>query len=494
MIRYLYPEQLLENLEGLANDPSPQVRREIAVALTGHCSDRSIKIWLKLLDQFEPSDRWALEALGLATDLCPDPYFSAWKAKVQNEWNNEKGRALVWRVRSPAVLPLLVKLIKAPSTPREDLARYFRAFHFIDAARKDDLLADILTDFPKDTLILKYVILSISPQYLISHRSVAKTVTDGLDAIKGDPEWFTALATLRLKDQGETLWGMIMDETDTEKQKSAASALLSLSGFDYLQKKLRSIDPADYSKCIDLFGNNANNEMATFLSGELSRSDLDFSVKRRIVDALGNSGSGQTVLYQMIKAEKLQQDLKLPAAVKLLNCWNSAIRNEAPAILASIPGANLGQEPDIFTLARKTGDARKGKTVFQSHCTNCHQIGGTGIRFGPDLTEIGDKFSTRGLYQAILYPSAGVSFGYEGVNLTLHNGTVYQGYVESKTDEGIQLRTQSGQSISIRNVDIKERQDLQQSLMTEGLYRTFSQEDLVDLVTYLMSLKKQPDL
>jgi putative heme-binding domain-containing protein len=234
--------------------------------------------------------------------------------------------------------------------------------------------------------------------------------------------------------------------------------------------------------------------MATFLSGELNRSDLDFAVKRRIVDALGNSGSGQTVLYQMIKAEKLHPDLILPAAVKLLNCWNSAIRNEAPAILASIPGANLGQEPDIFTLARKTGNTKKGKSVFQANCANCHQIGGLGIRFGPDLTEIGDKFSTRGLYQAILYPSAGVSFGYEGVNLTLHNGTVYQGYIESKTDEGIQLRTQSGQTIEIRNVDIKEREDLQQSLMTEGLYRTFSQEDLVDLVTYLISLKKQPDM
>ncbi|NND32077.1 MAG: c-type cytochrome, partial [Saprospiraceae bacterium] len=245
-----------------------------------------------------------------------------------------------------------------------------------------------------------------------------------------------------------------------------------------------------YNQAIALFGNNANSEMASFLLGEIERQDLDFSTKRRIVDALGNSGSGQEALYHHIKKGKMPEDLLLASAVKLLNCWNSAIRSEAPAILASIPEANLGKEPDIFTISRKTGNETLGKEVFVANCSNCHQIDNQGIRFGPDLSEIGDKLSKRGLYQAILYPSAGISFGFEGVNITLNSGDVYQGYIESRTDDGLQLRIQSGQSVAINNTDIKDILEIEQSLMTEGLFRTFSEQDLIDLVSYLETLTK----
>ena len=491
MLRYLHSDQLITELKKISRDVSPQVRREIAVALTGRCDSAAIAIWLDLVDQLDPSDRWALESLGLSTDHCPEMYFKAWMRHVQNDWNTPVGRSLIWRVRSIEALPLLVHIIEDKNTPRSELPRYFRSFHFIDAPNKDHLLAGILSHFPADTLILKSVLLSINPGYLKSNSPFRGQVTSQLPVIKGSPEWFFVIRTLKLTSQNEILWTMIMDEIDDEKRRSAASTLLNLAGIDYLKNKLGTINAVDYEKCIALFANNANYEMATFLASELSRRDLDYSVKRRIVDALGNSGSGQEVLYQLIKAEKIQEDLKLPVAVKLLNSWNSKIRNEAPSMLASIPGANLGQEPDIFTISRKTGDAKKGKSVFQSSCANCHQVDGIGIRFGPDLTEIGDKLSARGLYQAILYPSAGVSFGYEGVNLTLHNGQVYQGYFESKTDDEVLLRTQSGESVSIRNVDIKSREDLRQSLMTEGLHRTFSQQDLIDLVTYLQTLSKQ---
>lgn len=494
MLRYLFPDQVVAHLKSLANDPSPQVQRELAIGIAGDCSPSAISFWLSLLEQFNPDDRWALESVGIPTDHCPDLYFQAWLESVQNNWNTKKGRALIWRIHAMGTLPYLDKIIRDPKTPRIDLPKYFRAMHFVDSRQREEILAGLLQDFGNDTLIFKSVLLCIDPTYLSNHRTLAKKVRDHLDDIQGTPEWFSTLRILKLKDQGETLWSMITDTTNIDKQKQAAVTLIDLSGFGFLKKKLVDLDPSEYERIITLFGNNANFQIATFLSNELMRSDLEFPVKRRIVDALGNSGSGQNLLYEMIKKKQLDDDLKLPAAVKLLNCWNSKIRNEAPAILASIPGANLGQEPDIFSISRKTGDASLGKKVFNTHCSICHQINGFGIRFGPDLTEIGDKLSARGLYQAIIYPSAGVSYGYEGVNLTLHDGTIYQGYIESKTDDAIQLRIQSGQSIDIRNVDIKSREDLQQSLMTEGIHRTFSQEELVDLVSYLQTQKKSEAL
>ncbi|MCB0685344.1 MAG: c-type cytochrome [Saprospiraceae bacterium] len=494
MLRHLYPNHTLSQLSQMANDPSPQVRREVAVALVGQCSDDAVNIWLSLLDQLDPNDRWALEAIGLPADFCPDPFFDMWIKKVGSNWNSDVGKALIWRIHSPHALPYLEKIIMDPKTPRSALPKYFRSLHFIPGQEKNKILANILNISPSDTLILKAVLLSMDSKYLSDHRSVSKNIIDNLDLIKGSSEWFTAVNTLQLKDQADQLWSMIVDDGGSEKQKEASFTLLKLNGFSYLQRKLQSIDPDQYEKVITLFGNNANYEMANFLSRELSREDLDFTVKRRMVESLGNSGSGQKVLYEMINEGRLQEDLRLPAAVKLLNCWNSEIRNEAPGILASIPGSNFGKEPDLFSISRKSGDPEIGKKVFQAHCATCHQINGIGVRFGPDLSEIGDKMSSRGLYQAIIYPSAGVSYGYEGVNLTLHDGTIYQGYVESKTDEGIQLRTQSGQTIDIRNIDIKQREDLQKSLMTEGLFQTFSEEELIALVSYLETLKKSEAL
>ena len=496
MMRYLYPEELLTQLRSMTNDPSPHVRKEIAVALTGSCDDLAIQIWLELTNRFDPADRWSLEAIGLPSDFCPDQYFNAWISHNEDSWNTPRGRSIIWRIRSEGTIQYLKDIISDPATSETEMAKYFRSFHFIDSRKKDPAIAEILEEHSEDTTMLKYALLSMDPGYIRRNRKVRNLVLKNLDEIKGSPEWFTCIKNLNLKTQNEALWSMIIDPGhDTEVKKDAAAALIQIAGLNFIRGKFRALSSDNYEKCVSLFGNNANPAMASFLISEISRKDIAIATKRRIVDALGNSGNGQQAIYQHIKQNKMPQELLLASAVKLLNCWNSTIRSEAPAILASIPGANLGQEPDIFTLSRKTGNIENGRKVYTANCSNCHQVNGEGIRFGPDLSEIGDKLSRRGLYQAIFYPSAGVSFGFEGINITLNNGDVFQGYIESKTDDAVQLRIQSGQSVIIKNSDIKSRVDLDQSLMTEGLFRTFSQEELVDLVTYLQTLKKsEPDI
>lgn len=491
MLRYLHPDYLLENLSKITGDPSAQVQREIAVAITGDCSKEAIDIWLDLVNHLDYTDRWALESLFLPADHCPDAYFAAWRSATDKEKNSDKEKAMIWRSRSSGALPLLREIILDRSIERSELARYFRSFHFIESPEKNQMLADILRSYPDDTMILKYVILTVDPEYLVHQNDMRRMVSNQLQLIEGSPEWFQVIDILQLKDQAEPLWSMIVNHESQDVRKQASYTLFKLTGFDYLKTQLETLEASNYEEIVTLFANNADYKMAGFLAAELQRNDLEFSVKRRIVDALGNSGAGQQVLYETIMAGKLQDDLKLPAAVKLLNCWNAKIRNEAPKILATIPGADLGKEPDIFSISRKTGSVSNGKIIFQNYCSVCHQVNGAGIRFGPDLSEIGDKLSNRGLYQAIIYPSAGVSFGYEGVQITQNDGTIYQGYIESRNNEDIQLRIQSGQTVKIPISEIREKADMQQSLMTEGLFRALSESELVDLVTYLQTLKKE---
>lgn len=486
MMRHLYPEELLPLLTNMAEDPSPQVRREIAVALTGHCTKEAVDIWLQLTRH--PHDRWMLEALGMVTDHCPNIYFDALDQYDPDIWSTEKGRNFMWRIRSPKAMPLLESIIKDSTIAKSNIPRFIRSFHFIDDPHKNVHLTNILDFYRGDSTMLCYYISSIDPNFLIRNRRGKNLVLTSLDKIKGAPEWFDAIRMLRLGNKVTQLWEMTLQEKDHAKQRQAMTTIVQLGGTRFLQRQIQKLSPENYQMQVAMLGSHANEQIASFLVGQLHRRDLSFHLKRDLVDALGNSHAGQQRLYAEIKAGKLEEDLTLPAAVKLLNCWDSEIRNEAPKIIASVEGAT--QAPDLFSLSRKTGYIENGQKVFTQNCASCHQVNGAGIRFGPDLSEIGSKLSVRGLYQAILYPSASINFGFEGLNVKMKDGQRYQGYAESKTGQSLLLRTQSGQSVELLHSEIDQQEPMKNSLMTQGLNALMTQDELVDLVTFLSTLKK----
>ena len=346
-------------------------------------------------------------------------------------------------------------------------------------------MMELVADQPEK---LKAIVLAVDPAKLPQHPHLAGIIRDRLSLIEGSPEWFDVVAALKIKSKKEQLWGFVTDKSAQEQRRSAASLLVSLGEMDFLRTKLSDVDSDEYLDLIRLFGSNADIDMIHFLAEEMNRPDLDLNTKRGIVESLGNSWNGQHFLYDEIKKDRLDDHLKLTAAAKLMNCWDTKIRNEAPAILASLQDKPYDQVPDIVSLSRESGEASEGKQVFKTYCTACHQIDGEGIRFGPDLSDAGKKLSRRGLYEAIILPGASINYGYEGVLVTLNDGSKWQGYIESKTDEGIQLRIPAGESKTFMHTDIAQSERLTQSLMTEGLHQAMSSKELVDLVTYLESL------
>ena len=132
--------------------------------------------------------------------------------------------------------------------------------------------------------------------------------------------------------------------------------------------------------------------------------------------------------------------------------------------------------------------------MFSTNCSNCHQVNGEGIQFGPNLSEIGDKLSKEGLYAAILQPSAGINFGYEGYTFTMKDGNIVNGYIESETADEISIRIMGGLTQSYSPSDIISRKEMTQSLMTPNLHLLMGEQKLIDLVEYLQSLKKQEEL
>ncbi len=118
---------ILRYAEKLAADPSPLVRREVVIALTGMPHEKTEAILLRLIDGYDGKDRWYLEALGSAvegheSELYPE-IISRFKAKGQRAdlWNG-KLASLAWRLHPPgAARDLKVRAASASLSERERL-------------------------------------------------------------------------------------------------------------------------------------------------------------------------------------------------------------------------------------------------------------------------------------------------------------------------------------------------------------------------------------
>ncbi|MBD0295793.1 MAG: dehydrogenase, partial [Flavisolibacter sp.] len=107
------------------------------------------------------------------------------------------------------------------------------------------------------------------------------------------------------------------------------------------------------------------------------------------------------------------------------------------------------------------------------------------------LSEIGSKLPKESLLEAILYPSAGIAFGYEGWELKMKDGSTQTGIIASKTESDIDLKYPGGNKAHIKGSEVQSIKQLKESLMPSGLYQTMTTQELADLLEYLANAKKK---
>ena len=206
---------------------------------------------------------------------------------------------------------------------------------------------------------------------------------------------------------------------------------------------------------------------------------------------MAKSTSGANALLGMIRNGALGADLKSVAASALHVSTDAKIRSEAAALMPLPPTKDGQPLPPIAKLMSMKGDASRGREIYKSVCLQCHQVGNEGTNFGPPLSEIGDKLSREAMYTAILYPSAGIEHDYEGWIVKTKGGDELVGIVQSETADELQLRIAGGIVTPIKKSNIVSRRAQKESIMPEDLQKGMTVGELVDLVDYLMSLKKK---
>jgi len=99
--------------------------------------------------------------------------------------------------------------------------------------------------------------------------------------------------------------------------------------------------------------------------------------------------------------------------------------------------------------------------------------------------------SKEAIYDAIINPNASVTMGFETTQLATKDGGIGMGIVRSETEDELVLALPGGVTTSFRKTDIAKRDKLTTSMMPSGLNQALTQDDLVNLVEYLATLKKK---
>lgn len=139
-----------------------------------------------------------------------------------------------------------------------------------------------------------------------------------------------------------------------------------------------------------------------------------------------------------------------------------------------------------------TGNVERGREIFvgkTTACASCHSIAGQGGKVGPDLTKIGAIRKKRDLLEAIMFPSASFARGYKTWTIVTDRGRVHSGLITRETTDSLVLRKSDLSEVRISRGSIETLREATASVMPEGLYHRLTDQDLSDLLEYLLSLK-----
>ncbi len=146
------------------------------------------------------------------------------------------------------------------------------------------------------------------------------------------------------------------------------------------------------------------------------------------------------------------------------------------------------------TILALKGDVQRGKELFFKtaglQCVNCHRIQGNGSTLGPDLTQIGKKYTRAQILESILEPSKFIEPKFVTYLAETSDGKILTGLLVSKSDDEVVLRSAQDKEVRIPAKNLATLQTQPQSLMPEQLFRDLTAVQAADLVDYLASLKE----
>lgn len=482
----------------MVDDPSPEVLRELLLAMP-KVKSRLATDWLvKMFDRYDGSDRYLLETLHIAAKGREKELFE--RVVDRSDATVDLRLVNLARILRPddATKYLAAKLATADVAP-ETRAALLAALGSVSSVEAGKSVVGVLTS-KTASLEVKRLALESLARNLAGPWSVlkaSKQVNAGLRTALGTPELraeaLEVIATAGLRQfSGEVVRLISSDDRAVKLAAISVAARLILDdAAPALAADLKSDDGEIRQTALKaLVSIQAHDSLAAFLADSQS----PVAMKKQAVDSLLRSSGGAVFLLRLIDTDKLGKSLTNRAIESAVQHPDANVRLLYEKFIPeSERPKTLGQSFSSADILKLEGDEERGRSVFlrsgAASCSKCHRVRGKGTDIGPDLSLIGRKYERKALLETIMRPSAGIAPEYVPNIVETTRGKVFAGFVQERTKDALVLKTIEGTVLRIPRTDIEETIEQKTSLMPELVLKDVTAQDAADLLAYLVSLQ-----
>lgn len=444
------------------------LRREIETFHSGERKGALEFVWPHL----KHNDRFIRYAARIAVEHQP---FSQWKEKALNE----KDPAIAIQVMiafarhagandgAKAIESLLS--IDFNSLAEEDKVNHLRALELVLArtgkpagARRDRVIAYLAPHYPAETNLLNRSLSKVL-LYLDEPSAIAATVAM-LETAKDDKPEETVLS-------GED---MILRNPQYGLQ---------------IASTLSKIPPAQQSFYAVVLSQAKTGWTAELRERYFKWFRNAFSYKGGM-SYVGFINKARQAALNNVPAERTQYYDELSGRALLTGSGND-LADAAPSPKG--PGRNWTVEAAMAKIDSSFSelDFQNGKDMYAAtRCISCHIMRGEGGNIGPDLTQLGTRFSVRNMVEHIILPGKEVSDQYAATVFTLKDGSVVFGRITNEDDNAYYISQNPFVPEAIREIGKKSVVDKKYStvsVMMPGLINRLNEQEMKNLIAYLMA-------
>lgn len=151
----------------------------------------------------------------------------------------------------------------------------------------------------------------------------------------------------------------------------------------------------------------------------------------------------------------------------------------------------MDEAAGLLASGLKGRDFDRGRALFSAaNCYGCHRFGNEGGSVGPDLTGLSGRFSPRDILESVLEPSKVISDQYAAVQVVTTDGKVVVGRIVNLSGDTYHINTNMldpNAMEDINRANIEEMGPAKSSMMPNGLLNTLKDDELLDLMAFLLS-------
>lgn len=499
---------LLPHLEVNLRRLTPAILREALIAHRDVDTQHAKKFIEEYgFKHFDGQDRTYLSALNIALGTDPQRRAAILDdfEKHFPEWN-DKTAWLVWELQPPRVVAKLgQKLANEKLTPLQtELA--LGAMAASSGTDGGESLLKLVSDNNVNrtvrTAALKTILIHIHGKWNTLKKS--DLVRKAIEGLQTDRELLPAVIDLVTACERKDFQGMLENFAYNNGNISTTVRYAAIQGLGKLKNEQSVIalkkllnpteSPEIRQQVIMALGTitSSDNAMTILQEMLLSPKSADFE-RLQSLQSLASSRLGTTWLLTAKSKNELPADLVAETGRLLRSSPHQDLRNKALIAFPVKAKMDVAKLPSSNELAKQIGSADRGKLLVSNHkdlaCTKCHSIQGDGGKIGPDLSMIGIKGSKENLFDSILTPDKAIADQYVQYTIETKNGVVMTGLVVEETADYVILRDANGKDTKLAMREIEQRSKSAKSIMPDNLASYLTEEELIDVVAYLTTLK-----